>query len=230
MWKYPQMIVALTNVNATFGKKRYYSSISTGGSIPMDEIERVLRTRLGIKDDTLVQRGLDVSYVRYISKGEYLARQDDVFPGVAFLIEGLMRFYYIDSSGREHTDCFCEDSVYPITPVIDLDMPLSVNIQALEDSSVVVIPTTLVRTLLENNVDVIRTYNQMLKTSLAQNWEDKRALHQFDALARYEWFLCRYEGLIDRIPHIHVASFLGISPVTLSRLRRKKKIEVGERE
>ena len=191
----------------------------------MDRIEQVLRMGLGIKDDGLIQTGMTVSYVRYLSKGEYLARQDDTLPGVVFLVNGLFRFFYLGSDGREHTDCFCENSGYPITPAIDLDTPLPVNIQALEDSSVVVIPTIFIQTLLENNVEVIRLYNQMLKISLTQHWEDKMALHQFDALNRYEWFLQRYEGLIDRIPHIHIASFLGISPVTLSRLRRKKKSE-----
>lgn len=90
-----------------------------------------------------------------------------------------------------------------------------------------IIPTSLIQALLSENVEVIRIYNQMLKISLTQHWEDKMALHQFDALGRYEWFLQRYEGLIDRIPHIHIASFLGVSPVTLSRLRRKKKSEEG---
>lgn len=195
----------------------------------MDEIERLLRVGLGIKDDAIVQAGKRVSYVRNVPKGEYLVRQDDYLPGIAFLINGLFRFYYLDSGGREHTDCFCERHGYPITPAIELDAPLPVNIQAMEDSSVVVIPTTLIQTLLEKNVEVNRIYNQMLKISLTQHWEDKKALHQFDAFNRYEWFLQRYEGLIDRIPHIHIASFLGISPVTLSRLRRKKKSDEDER-
>lgn len=191
----------------------------------MDKIERVLRIGLGIQDDEIVKIGMTVSYVRYVPKGEYLARQDDTLPGIAFLINGLFRFFYLGSDGREHTDCFFENSGYPITPAIDLDTPLPVNIQALEDSSVVIIPTGFIQTLLEKNADVMQMYNQMLKISLTQQWEDKMALHQFDARNRYEWFLCRYTGLIDRIPHIHIASFLGISPVTLSRLRRKKKAE-----
>lgn len=191
----------------------------------MDKIEQVLRIGLGIQDDGIVKMGMTVSYVRHVPKGEYLARQDDTLPGIAFLINGLFRFFYLGSDGREHTDCFCENSGYPITPAIDLDTPLPVNIQALEDSSVVIIPTCFIQTLLEKNADVMQMYNQMLKISLTQQWEDKMALQQFDARNRYEWFLCRYTGLIDRIPHIHIASFLGISPVTLSRLRRKKKAE-----
>lgn len=157
----------------------------------MDEIEWVLRTGLGIKEDDLVQMGMAVSYVRYVPKGEYLARQDDALPGIAFLIRGLFRVYYLGCNGREHTDCFCENSGYPLIPAVDLDAPLPVNVQAIEDSSVVIIPTILVQSLLEENVEVIRVYNQMLKTSLTQRGEDKMALQQFNALGRYEWFLQR---------------------------------------
>lgn len=189
----------------------------------MDEIERLFRTGLGIKNDELVRTGMHISHVRYIAKGEHLARQGDTISGIAFLVRGLFRIYYLDPSGREHTDCFCENTGYPVTPVVDMDSPLQMSIQAMEDSSVVIIPSPFLRVLLESNVEVILVYNQMLKISLAQRWEDKIALQQFDARGRYEWFLQRYEGLINRIPHVYIASFLGISPVTLSRLRRKKK-------
>lgn len=84
----------------------------------MDEIEQILRIELGIKDDGLVRMGMDSSYVRYIPKGEYLARQDDTLPGVAFLINGLFRFFFLGSDGREHTDCF----------VINLDIRLHLRL------------------------------------------------------------------------------------------------------
>lgn len=43
------------------------------------------------------------------------------------------------------------------------------------------------------------------------------------AMERYRWFLDEYPGLIDRAPHRHIASFLNVTPVTLSRLRREER-------
>lgn len=43
------------------------------------------------------------------------------------------------------------------------------------------------------------------------------------ASERYRWFLSNYPGLIDRVPHRHIASFLNMTPVTLSRLRRAER-------
>lgn len=188
----------------------------------MNQIEHILRYALGIQDETLIERLEKVSYIRNIPKGNHLARRGDNLLGVMFLINGMFRFYFLDSEGREHVDCFCGEFGYPVMPAIDFKMPLPINVQALEDSTVLVIPTELVEALMESNLEVMRLYNKMLIKSLTIHWEDKMALHQYDAAQRYEWFLKRYEGLIDRVPHMYIASFLNISPVTLSRLRNKR--------
>lgn len=188
----------------------------------MNQIEHILHNALGIQDETLIERLKKVSYIRNIPKGNHLARRGDNLLGVMFLINGMFRFYFLDSEGREHVDCFCGEFGYPVMPAIDFKMPLPINVQALEDSTVLVIPMELVESLMESNLEVMRLYNKMLIKSLTIHWEDKMALHQYDAAQRYEWFLKRYEGLIDRVPHMYIASFLNISPVTLSRLRNKK--------
>ena len=191
----------------------------------MDQIEQFLRVGLGITDEQLIIRAKTVSYIRNVQKGEHLAYAGEKMPGVMFLFKGMFRFYYLDNMGREHTDCFCGEYGYPVIPAIDFSMPLPISVQALEDSVVLVIPIELIQELMEDNIEIIRLYNRMLIQSLTKHWEDKMALHQFDAAQRYEWFLKRYEGLIDRVPHLHIASFLNISPVTLSRLRKNIKME-----
>ena len=45
-------------------------------------------------------------------------------------------------------------------------------------------------------------------------------LYRTTAMERYEWFLNYYPGLIDVVPHKYIASFLDMTPVTLSRLRK----------
>ena len=46
-------------------------------------------------------------------------------------------------------------------------------------------------------------------------------------MGRYQWFLKKYPGLIDEVSNKHIASFLGMTPVTLSRLRQKLKELTG---
>ena len=188
----------------------------------MKQVKEFLHSCLGISDDELISKVATVATIRTIPKGEHWAHCGDDLPGVAFLISGMFRFYFLDSEGREHVDCFCGEAGHPVIPAIDFNMPLPINVQALEESTVLVIPTKLVQSLMEDNIEAVRLYNQLLIRSLTIHWEDKMALHQYDAAQRYEWFLERYKGLIDRIPHVHIASFLNITSVTLSRLRNKK--------
>ena len=188
----------------------------------MKHVEEFLHSCLEISDEVLISQVANAATIRTIPKGTHWARCGDDLPGVAFLIRGMFRFYFLDSEGREHVDCFCGEPGYPVMPAIDFNMPLPINVQALEESTVLVIPTKLVQSLMEDNVEAIRLYNRLLMRSLTQHWEDKMALHQYEAAQRYEWFLERYKGLIDRIPHVHIASFLNITSVTLSRLRNKK--------
>lgn len=55
---------------------------------------------------------------------------------------------------------------------------------------------------------------------MKSHWELKRVLNSCTAVQRYQWFLEEYPGLIDRVSNKYIASFLGMTPVTLSWLRR----------
>ena len=67
---------------------------------------------------------------------------------------------------------------------------------------------------------LIGIYNAMLRDALKQHWEVKHIVCQHPAMERYLWFCKTYPGLIEQVRNKYIASFLGMSPVTLSRLRR----------
>ena len=49
---------------------------------------------------------------------------------------------------------------------------------------------------------------------------NRHILSSYSAMQRYQWFLEEYPGIIHRVSHKYIASFLGMTPVTLSRLRK----------
>ena len=187
----------------------------------MEKTEKLLRSILGITDSGILEMALQVSRIIDVPRKAHIFRQGEPFAEIAFLISGMFRFYSISSDGKEHTECFCGEFGFPVMPASDLKMVLPINIQALEDSTVLVIPTKIVEELMHENIEIMRIYNKFLQESVALHWETKIALYQYDAEKRYEWFLKRYEGLIDRVPHIYIASFLNITPVTLSGQRER---------
>ena len=94
------------------------------------------------------------------------------------------------------------------------------SIEALTDSEILCIPIESIRELLKENIFLLQIYNRFLANALERHWEIKNILHKQTAKERYQWFLEAYPGLIDRVSNKHIASFLGMTPVTLSRLRR----------
>ena len=58
-----------------------------------------------------------------------------------------------------------------------------------------------------------------------EHWEIRRLLSQKRGRDRYLWFLDRYRDIVDKVPNRYVASLLGMTPVSLSRLRSELKSE-----
>ncbi len=183
------------------------------------EIGDFYRNILYISDEDLVQKLIPHSKRFTVKKGEILQNIGECISSVSFLEEGLVRGFFLDRKGNEITDCF---GIWPGTPAVsclDLDMPSPICIETLETSTLISIPVSVLFELLKDNPNAIAVYNRLLQISLQVNWESKITLAQYSARERYLWFLEKYPGLIDRVTHKHIASFLGMTPVQLSRVR-----------
>lgn len=175
-----------------------------------------------IRSPEVIQTLVDATEVRHIKKGGFLIRAGESQPNISFLMEGLLRGFFLDADGKDVTDCFgfrcgtpamafCrlgEENISPMT------------IEMLENSAFYCVPISLILELQVRYPEVTMFYNRVLITALDEHWRMKQVLHQYTALQRYQWFLETYPGLVDRVSNKNIASFLGMSPVTLSRLRR----------
>lgn len=189
----------------------------------MEQIEEFLKNQLGLTDRMLLQKVMNAVYIRDLKKGELLVTCGSRPAGLCFLYSGLLRGYFLDYQGEEVTDCFAFRFGATAMPYADFNQPSPISIIALEDSRVMVIPIETVEELFSKYIEIVHIHSQLLLWGAAEHWEIKMALHRFTAGERYEWFLRRYPGLIDRVSHVQIASFLSMSPVTLSRLRGKAK-------
>lgn len=105
-------------------------------------------------------------------------------------------------------------------PDSDYTRPASVTMEVLEDSEVLTVPLETVQKLMDQYPRLVEVYGDLVLRSAVMHRELKIAVYQYDALQRYQWFLKTYPGLIDRIPHKYIASFLNMTPVTLSNVRK----------
>jgi CRP-like cAMP-binding protein len=158
-----------------------------------------------------------------LSKGQYFIQAGEVPTTFGFLISGLCRLYYLDPSGTEWTKAFClANSVVAAYSALLRGEPSRLFIQALEDSSLLVADYAVYQTLTMEH-PCWQILNGKLAESLFIKKEQRESeLLLDDAPTRYEKFLTEYPGLEARVKQYHIASYLGITPVSLSRIRAQR--------
>lgn len=175
--------------------------------------------RFGFQDSELVNSLASAAAVERVKQGEMLVRVGELPTSVIFLIEGIVRGYIVDEAGREMTDCFAFEQGDVLVGCNGFNGPSLINFEALTDCSILRVPCAALMQMLQTYPEMLLAYSNSLSEALNRHWQIKRVLYQ-PAMQRYLWFLKSYPGLIDVICNKHIASFLGITPVSLSRLRR----------
>lgn len=157
-----------------------------------------------------------------LNKNEYLEREGDIPCKIAFVISGLFRAYYLTPNGEEKTIVFRgKGRVLSAYSSFVKDEVSKFSIQALEESVVLYITIKDFEELMsQHNCWQIITGKYYLDIYIEKEARERELLSN-NAKKNYNNFLICYPGLINRINHYHIASYLGISNVTLSRIRKE---------
>lgn len=141
---------------------------------------------------------------------------------VGFILSGVFRYFFYDKEGNEITSLFMLENDF-VTNINSFNeyIPSSGTIIAETDCTVIIIS----RKLWELYSEKIPNWNSIMqavsnKTLLAKTNFQRKLLSQ-DAKTSYLDFLEKYPSIIQRVPLIHIASFLGITKFSLSRIRKQ---------
>lgn len=174
---------------------------------------------LKIQDKEILKELVALSKHEYYDKGDNIVKYDDIITHTQFLVKGILRGYLLDENGNEITDCFCTRCGSPTVIRYGSEIIPSVSLEALTECEIISIPIDKIEKLQHKYIEVSLLYNNLLLAAFAEHWETKTTLYRYTAMERYKWFLSKYPGLIDQISNKYIASYLNITPVTLSRLR-----------
>lgn len=174
---------------------------------------------LKIQDKEILKELVSLSKHEYYDKGDSIVKCDDEITHTQFLVKGILRGYFVDDKGKEITDCFCTRCGSPTVIRYGSGIIPVVNLEALTECEIISIPIDKIEELQHKYIEVSLLFNNLLLKAFAEHWETKTILYRYTAMERYKWFLSKYPGLIDQISNKYIASYLNITPVTLSRLR-----------
>ncbi|MCM4157975.1 Crp/Fnr family transcriptional regulator [Gramella sp. AN32] len=160
--------------------------------------------------------------IKKIRKDEFLLRKNEYCKHTFFVENGLLRQYSIDEKGKEHTISFAPENWF----VTDresayFNQPSAYYIQALEDSEVVAIDENFIHQLSEKIPDFAGFNNKLLHNHIRHLQKRINLLLSASAKERYLQFIDMYPDILLRVPQTMVASYLGITPESLSRVRKE---------
>ena len=165
-------------------------------------------------------------YAKSIKKKDFLLTQGEICKFEGFVLEGCFRIFTIDKKGNENTLYFAAKDWW----LMDIDsfmnqIPSNLNIQALEDSKV----------LLINKQDKMALYNTLPKVEKLFRIMSQKALvswqrrlinnHSFTAKERYWHFIEKYSDIASKLTDKQIAGYLGIRHEFLSKIKKQSQIE-----
>jgi CRP/FNR family transcriptional regulator, anaerobic regulatory protein len=160
---------------------------------------------------------------RLFRKRQYVLQEGNVCTHFYFILRGCLRMYKVDEKGITHILQFAPENYW----LMDIGSfhgikSSALNIDAIEDTVVLQISRDDLISLYLKAPKFDRIFRVLIENSFVRLQE--RLLQNISSTAedRYQSFQETYPHLVNRLPQVQIASFLGITPEFLSRLRNRR--------
>lgn len=160
---------------------------------------------------------------KHLKKNEYLAKEGEYSTKLAFLTKGIMRAFYRNSDGKEYNKTFFThyNFVGAYSSLVTGNKNL-INIQCLSDCIILVADFGKITKLYNDYPKIERLARRLAENKFAIKEKREIELVTLEASELYKIFRKEHPNLENLIPQYHIASYLGITPTQLSRIRAKK--------
>lgn len=159
---------------------------------------------------------------QHLKKREISLRAGEICKSSTFVVDGALRAYTVDKDGGEHVINFAVRDWW-IADMYSLlsQKPAILNIEAITDSDILVLPRDRQQELYNAVPKFERFFRILTENSLVAN--QQRIINNLSLTAeeRYQHFTTKYPFILDCAPLHSIASYLGITPEFLSKIRRR---------
>ena len=177
------------------------------------------KVHLAPEEQELIENYLTVKKIR---KRQYLLQEGDVCKCVAFVEKGAMRLYRVNEDGSEHIVLFALDGSF-VTDLYSFftSEPSTYNIDAIEDSQLVLITKSASDELRKQSPKYQEFVLQATSEAYIQLEKRVTSTISLSVEERYKELIAHYPDIIQRVPQHMIASYMGLNPETLSRVRKR---------
>ncbi|MCI1959352.1 MAG: Crp/Fnr family transcriptional regulator [Clostridia bacterium] len=192
---------------------------------PSSRIEKILDVQFECDFKSAIDSS---SAEKNYPKDYAIIRQGDALNTLYFIINGIVRGYYLDESGREITKCFSKENQFAGMEGLLGPSKASFSVECLEDVTCIALPYQIFHA----STNISRQFYELLektsKTKMLDLENHYKDLMLLDAEGRYRMFLKRYASIEQRIKQEYIASYIGIQPSSLCRIKRKMKNHLSD--
>lgn len=173
-------------------------------------------------DKSVIEQLISHCQLKQFKKGDFLMQPGDKCKHSFFVESGLLRQFSIDSKGKEHIVQFAPENWFMADrESVYFNQPSDYFIQALENSDVFLIEESLILQLSKSDPTFLEFNHKLLHNHIRHLQKRITQLLSATAEERYLDFVRIYPDLMLRVPQIFIASYLGITPESLSRVRKE---------
>ncbi|MCX2481490.1 Crp/Fnr family transcriptional regulator [Pedobacter sp. MC2016-15] len=169
------------------------------------------------------QIDLILSKAKYLElkKDEYFSEAGKIPNRVGFVLEGIVRFCYYNNKGDEITNYFIDENSFATDYAkFELNAIATEYVQAVTDCKMLVFSKKDWDDIGNTILDWDRIENKIVKKCLMETIDRRSPLVSEDATTRYLSFMEKFPNVLNRVPLSQVASYLGITQPSLSRIRK----------
>lgn len=156
-----------------------------------------------------------------VPKKQHLIKAGNYYGKIVIVISGLFRAYY-QQDKTEHTFWFREENtIFASHRSILQHKPSSISYQAIEDSVVAVIEYSLLKQMSISDAKIDKSIIAALESLILELIDRVEEFVTLQPEDRYKLFIDKHSNIITRLPQNQLASYLGIKPVSFSRMKSR---------
>lgn len=160
------------------------------------------------------------------SKKDYFIKKGERPVYIGFILSGVLREFYADKDGREYNKAFCfKKSLTGSYYDLSSGNPSTITIQAMTNCKILIASYAEIKKLINSEVRWLKAAYAWSHYLLMKKFEKEYQLLTLSARERYLLFQQQHPGLEQLIPGHHLASYLGITSISFSRIRAQIKNE-----